>query len=56
MIVVCKECPKRKIGCHAYCRMYKVAKKIHDQEKENRNQEVFSRINTSKNWNYDRKR
>ncbi len=44
MIAVCKDCTKRKVGCHSNCALYKQEKKIHDAERKNRQQEILSEI------------
>nr|DAP09481.1 MAG TPA: hypothetical protein [Caudoviricetes sp.] len=44
MIVVCKNCPKRRENCHADCQKYKIAKIAHEKQKEKRRKEVLSEM------------
>ena len=39
MITVCKDCPKRRPGCHGDCEWYKVERKALDKENTRRRNE-----------------
>ena len=32
MITVCKDCPKRHVGCHGECTLYKTERRLLDKE------------------------
>lgn len=53
MIIVCKDCPKRKLNCHAKCKLYLTEKKIHDEERKKKKNEALSRQLAGGNWGYD---
>lgn len=54
MITVCKDCPKRRPGCHGDCEWYKVERKALDRENARRRTENTAGYNASSHWNYNK--
>lgn len=53
MITVCKDCPKRHVGCHAECVLYKTERKLLDKENARKRAENAACDSVSHSWNYD---
>lgn len=53
MITVCKDCPKRHVGCHGYCTLYKTEHKLLDKENARKRAESAAYDSVSNAWNYD---
>ena len=53
MITVCKDCPKRYVGCHGNCTLYKTQRKLLDKENARKRAENAAFDSVSNSWNYD---
>ena len=51
MITVCKDCPKRHVGCHGECTLYKTERRLLDKENARKRAENAAFDSVSKTWN-----
>lgn len=51
--VLCKDCPKRHIGCHGTCEWYLAYNRVREKERKRRHADSIAKDSTSSNWCYD---
>ena len=54
MITVCKDCPKRHVGCHGECTLYKTERRLLDKENARKRAEnaAFDSVSFTMEWNW----